>query len=44
MSASGPSGPLVCKYDEDPFKIESTREVATFLYGDFFRRSRAGKS
>ena len=22
---------LVCKYEEDPFKIESTREVTTFL-------------
>ena len=22
---------LICKYEEDPFKIESTREVTTFL-------------
>ena len=33
------------KNEKDPFKIESTREVTTFLplyvYGDFFRRSRA---
>ena len=21
----------ICKYEEDPFKIESTREVTTFL-------------
>ena len=39
---------LICKYEEDPFKIESTREVTTFLplevYGDFFKRSRAANS
>ena len=22
---------LICKYEEDPFKIESTREVTSFL-------------
>ena len=38
---------IVCK-NEDPFKIESTREVAIFLpllvYRDFSRCSRAGNS
>ena len=39
---------IVCKNEEDPFKIESTRVVTTFLplyvYGDFSKRSRAGNS
>ena len=39
---------LVCKNEEDPFKIESTRVVTTVLplsvYGDFSRRSRAANS
>ena len=39
---------IVCKNEEDPFKIESTRVVTTFLqlkvYGDFSKRSRAGSS
>ena len=34
---------LVCKNEEDPFKIESTRVVTTFLpllvYGDLSKRS-----
>ena len=38
----------VCKNEEDPFKIESTRVVTTFLqlkvYGDFSKHSRAGNS
>ena len=37
---------IVCKNEDDPFKIESTRVVTTFLplqvYGDFSKRSRAG--
>ena len=39
---------IVCKNEEDPSKIESTRVVATFLpfsvYGDFSKCSRAGNS
>ena len=39
---------MVCKNEEDPVKIESTRVVITFLplyvYGDFSKLSRAGKS
>ena len=39
---------IVCKNEEDPFKIESTRVVATFfpleVYMDFSKRSRAGNS
>ena len=41
-------GLIVCKNEEDPFKIERTRVVTTFLllkvYGDFSKRSRAGNS
>ena len=39
---------IVCKNEEDPFKIEKTKVVTTFLplqvYGDFSKRSRAGNS
>ena len=39
---------IVCKNEKDPFKIESTRVVTTFLplqvYGDFSKRSRTGNS
>ena len=39
---------LICKNKEDPFKIESTRAVKTFLpclvYGDYSRCSRAANS
>ena len=39
---------IVCKNEEDPFKIKSTRVVTTFLplyvYEDFFKCSRAGNS
>ena len=39
---------VICKNKEDPFKIESTRVVTTFLpllvYGDFSRYSRAANS
>ena len=39
---------LICKNEEDRFKIESTRVVTTDLplkvYGDFSRRSRAANS
>ena len=39
---------IVCKNEEDPYEIESTRVVTTFLplyvYGDFSKHSRAGNS
>ena len=39
---------IVCKNEEDPFKIEKTGVVKTFLpllvYGDFSNSSRAGNS
>ena len=39
---------IVCKNEEDPFKIVSTRVVAIFLpllvYRDFYKRLRAGNS
>ena len=39
---------LICKNEEDQFKMETTRVVTTDLlllvYGDFFRRSRAAYS
>ena len=39
---------ILCKNEEDPFKIENTRVVTTFLplqvHGDFSKLSRAGNS
>ena len=39
---------VTCKNEEDPFKNECTRVIATFLplqvYGDFLRHSRAANS